>query len=1138
LQFFSISDSARKWQFFCFKSNSQFVGVLKFQIELAGFTAARGAASSFHGYAPITIAEPKPDSVEVSLELGSSFIQPGASAIPLTAIAKTMTGVGIVGADLKLSWTVMRRPFHHDIVMPFYYTQPAFPAPADLETGQLSLTVTERSGAIESSIDVSSLLKPLEVGDRLSVNVEWTGPAKELVTDSKTVEVEFAPVRLTLRKQGQSTRTLPGFEFDVMCEMQDLEFGSATASYAQTPIKIYLVEDSKFSLNHSDTWSPQRSETGAYEMVGSAEPVCTVSTGGSCRMMLPKMGRYLVIAQADIPDAGVAATYMAAGMTEEQWRAQPLSSIEDLSFKLDKREYSPEDKTAVLQFENPFGQARLTVMLFTSEGAIVSTDQKDVTVAGPTEHRIEMGQQCLEGCTVSALLLVPRQSMSIRMPVPVPTSLLFDATAPQSFSSSMSISIRRSTLATVRASAVQPLVKPGSSVAFDISVDVDGAPTEAELCVVAVAKSFLVLGQNYQLKNLTTDFTPYMEGSSAQVFLPSHQMPDNATLAVNRTIARRVARDPWVVPQWDVDARYSSVDRSDDEFFSQYMTQLTADEGASLYPIMAMDMAYGGIAMEAMESNMAMAMPVMAMPVMAAPAPAPPMMGAKMSAADMGGPVFNPVVSSVARDMSQTGGGASPRVRSNFEPTAMFLGKKMVGKSGSTRVEFKLPDGVDTYVLYAYAATADGKFGQAESSVVARTALNLQPVVPQIVRHGDEFEAGVTVMTTADTGETHSLQVEASSSEGSLKLGSAASMTLSNVRPQEPREALFHFKAEELGKSDLTFSANGAKIDGDALMKPLPVLGIQDSVFVATSMGITASPDGKKWDEAVDLPDALRGSGTINVSAAAGHLPAVLAFAEEALDWPKRPSAYHYLNTMVANVALSRYNVRSSLMSRVTAKAKEAVDMLESLTLEETGLKTYPPRDNWSRQYVNAQLQAFGIFVAGRAQAAGVLKAETPKLRSITATWVRALGMHIEEQLALAAEANPPREWFDGELLAAVYSALASQASESASLASTRPPSLCNIGVCNADSISFDKLVAGADKLSARSAASVALLLPNTDPTVARVRANLVAQLRVVGRTVALRDSGFDASAPAMLLWLLAQAPPDVENPCVDAIII
>ncbi len=89
--------------------------------------------------------------------------------------------------------------------------------------------------------------------------------------------------------------------------------------------------------------------------------------------------------------------------------------------------------------------------------------------------------------------------------------------------------------------------------------------------------------------------------------------------------------------------------------------------------------------------------------------------------------------------------GGAPLVRSKFAPVAFYLSSLEVDASGRAEVELTLPDNLTTWNVYAVAATRDDAFGTAQASFETQQPLMLQPVVPRVLREGDQFQASVSV---------------------------------------------------------------------------------------------------------------------------------------------------------------------------------------------------------------------------------------------------------------------------------------------------------------------------------------------------------------------------------------------------------
>lgn len=69
----------------------------------------------------------------------------------------------------------------------------------------------------------------------------------------------------------------------------------------------------------------------------------------------------------------------------------------------------------------------------------------------------------------------------------------------------------------------------------------------------------------------------------------------------------------------------------------------------------------------------------------------------------------------------------------------------------------------------------------------------------------------------------------------------------------------------------------------DALVMTVPVEGLQEAVTLASSFAVDGSAD-KKWQEGLQLPEAVPGSGYVKIQAGVGRMPAILSLVDQIYD--------------------------------------------------------------------------------------------------------------------------------------------------------------------------------------------------------------------------------------------------------------
>ena len=224
--------------------------------------------------------------------------------------------------------------------------------------------------------------------------------------------------------------------------------------------------------------------------------------------------------------------------------------------------------------------------------------------------------------------------------------------------------------------------------------------------------------------------------------------------------------------------------------------------------------------------------------------------------------------------------GSGTHIRKNKVASALFIGNLRANASGVASVNFRLPSNVGTWVIKVAAL---GKnlgnnvlFGTAKNKMVARKEIDLLPSMPRIVRVGDNFVGGCTV-TSLSTANV-AVQVVITGSPFLTLVG--PSIVQIKALADAPQEVLFHFKTSGVGNANLTFTAQAATAVGgqasDGFLTSLQLLGQQELVVMTTSFFVEPSkPSAPVWQQGIQLPPAILGSGFVNLSATVGHYGAV-----------------------------------------------------------------------------------------------------------------------------------------------------------------------------------------------------------------------------------------------------------------------
>jgi uncharacterized protein YfaS (alpha-2-macroglobulin family) len=97
------------------------------------------------------------------------------------------------------------------------------------------------------------------------------------------------------------------------------------------------------------------------------------------------------------------------------------------------------------------------------------------------------------------------------------------------------------------------------------------------------------------------------------------------------------------------------------------------------------------------------------------------------------------------------GGGGS---RTTFKDTAYWNPAVQTDASGHAKISFKLPDNLTTWVMFGIGDTPDTMVGQTENEVVVTKDVVVRPVLPNIMRVGDDIVLSALIQNFTDQDHT------------------------------------------------------------------------------------------------------------------------------------------------------------------------------------------------------------------------------------------------------------------------------------------------------------------------------------------------------------------------------------------------
>lgn len=159
------------------------------------------------------------------------------------------------------------------------------------------------------------------------------------------------------------------------------------------------------------------------------------------------------------------------------------------------------------------------------------------------------------------------------------------------------------------------------------------------------------------------------------------------------------------------------------------------------------------------------------------------------------------------------------RIRTDFNPLALFAPRAVTDSSGRATVHVKLPDNLTRYRVMAVAVAGDKQFGLGEDTLTARLPLMARPSAPRFLNFGDAFEMPLVLQNQTDRPMTVDVAVRATNA--ALPQGGGRRVT---VPANDRVEVRFPTVTDEAGTARFQFvaAAVGAK-GSDAAEISLPV---------------------------------------------------------------------------------------------------------------------------------------------------------------------------------------------------------------------------------------------------------------------------------------------------------------------------
>ncbi|GMH45788.1 hypothetical protein BSKO_13751 [Bryopsis sp. KO-2023] len=1048
--------------------------------------------------AGLTVGEPRIPIAELELT-GPDWVKPN-STFEVSVVLSTRLGTNVANAEVTIQFG---------------------------ESGQ-EIVTTDEFGRGSATIDLkesrSSFSEKPDIGASISLVATWIGPTREKLESTHDIKIQLMSQSVNLLLSKDMIWFLPGQDFGAMAKVEEVGvFPTEHVEGVDVEIEFweFLTRDD-YSNRHENLLL--RRKDSSIEKEATLIDSCNVKSGDfsaleKCRFKIPNRssGRYHVRACifktkdefSCAVDNGIYLQRDDGAVPEIIVKSLELEPGENAEVFIDM---PGNDTTVLMSWGNAFSMKR-QIFNFEKEGM--------------QKFDLEMGDHCMYGCEIRSNIIIPRRGHQ------KPSFHRLERVSPVTLS-------KKGKVLNVTVATEDETIESGKNTTVTVRVrkcedDLGGTSTSeckktlpaqnVEVLVMAVDKAYLQLG-GHSLENIAPDAeTPELTrngGSEISIYEVTGRMHEVVQNAI-----QLMEVDPWVTSRMFRSLSSSFLYPEEIESFPTSITHQPPSLDPSFLSFLGREF--------------------------------------QQPSSELTGPS--------ARSPDEKFNSPDLRAQSDFKVTPLFKTVK-TDENGEAQIDFIAPDNLGTFVIRAYAASDTLQRGSNETEILVRLPLSLSASAPRLVRVGDSFEAGavvtatgkepeglpVTVTLLTDPTASNSIEYIPSDDSGKPSVRGADACSPDGVDclvtlekkvfetdSDGQAEVRFRFNATRVGNATVSIRADAPGMS-DALELSFPVVEQQVPVQIATSFTVRGKSSRNSWSEGLQLPDALPGTGTIEISAGVGRVPSVLSIInhllEEEID--STLNAHRALALATALPVLESYDLGpgNPTFNKSSNAFVEAMNALENELTDEIFGLMYSAASDSSR--VNVELNSWGVWV-GKQVANRIRKNGQPKkktmmggalavLKNMASTWTK----NLQKQLVEDAE-NARREDFDLGLdyLAAARAAVG---------LSWKPP-LCpssETAFCTdetvSNSLSGSQLFPNMTDLSVESRALIAIAwmedAKNGGAEYAKVAVDsLLNDIRVIGRTAFIPTSSQSVSPAGpkgQALALLALVNADEDGPLVE----
>ena len=310
-------------------------------------------------------------------------------------------------------------------------------------------------------------------------------------------------------------------------------------------------------------------------------------------------------------------------------------------------------------------------------------------------------------------------------------------------------------------------------------------------------------------------------------------------------------------------------------------------------------------------------------------------------------------------------------VRGNFLDTAYWNATAQTDANGNATVTFKLPDNLTSWQILSIATTKDTRVGSAETTIITKKKLMIEPVLPRMLRHGDTATVGAMLVNATDKSQRVTVKMQA---KGVTVDGATTRQGLVGAGQRLAMSWNVHVPADG-DSASFTVTADGADVS-DGFESAIPLLGYEVAEIDATS-GIlrqSASQD-------IELPDgAMPNKGEVGVTITPNSSYSITSAVKFLLDYQygcseQTASAVKGADQYLQLVKAKLIDADPVLVKKAEAKITDGTAKLLAMQQVDGGWGWWPEKEKWPSNPWNtgyvvrvlAQLKTDGYAVPSEA---------------------------------------------------------------------------------------------------------------------------------------------------------------------------